>query len=71
MTNLSEVLTCTSKFLCIFETLPHRKTLYTYLNSAEKLLLNYLFKFVGHKKLHFVVQCNGNMETAKKNQLKC
>jgi len=29
-----KVLFCTFKFLCIFETLPDRKILYTYLNSA-------------------------------------
>jgi len=29
-----KVLFCTLKFLCIFETLPDRKILYTYLNSA-------------------------------------
>jgi len=29
-----KVLFCTFKFLCSFETLPDRKTLYTYLNSA-------------------------------------
>jgi hypothetical protein len=29
-----KVLFCTFKFLCIFETLPDRKIMYTYLNSA-------------------------------------
>ena len=29
-----KVLFCTNRALCIFETLPHRKILYTYLNSA-------------------------------------
>jgi len=30
---------CTLKFLCIFETLPDRKILYTYLNLAQNVLL--------------------------------
>jgi len=29
-----KVLCCTNRVLCIFETLPDRKILYTYLNSA-------------------------------------
>jgi hypothetical protein len=49
---------CTFKFLCIFETLPDRKILYTYLNSAYKVLLCSRIEVHGtKKKVNFVDQC--------------
>jgi len=42
-----KVLFCTFKFLCIFDTLPDRKIVYTYQNSTWKV---HLLKFVGQKK---------------------
>jgi len=51
---------CTNRVLCIIETLPDRKILYTYLNSAKKVLLSSPIEVCGpkKKKLNFVVQCN-------------
>ena len=49
---------CTNKVLCIFETLPDRKILYTCLNSAKQVLLSSPIEVRGPKKmLNFVVQC--------------
>jgi hypothetical protein len=49
-----KVLFCTFKFLCIFETLPDRKIMYTYLNSAQKVLLSSPIEVCGtKKKLYF------------------
>jgi hypothetical protein len=45
-----EVPFCTFKFLCIFETLPDRKLLFTYLNSASKILLSSPIEVRGTKK---------------------
>ena len=45
-----KVLFCTNTVLCIFETLPDRKILYTYLNSALKVLLNSPTEIRGPKK---------------------
>ena len=45
-----KVLFCTFKFLYIFETLPDRKILYTYLNSAQKVLLSWSTEVCGTKK---------------------
>ena len=44
------------KFLRICETLPERKILYTYLNSAQKVLLSSSIEVLGPKKLNFVDQ---------------
>ena len=52
------VLFCANNVLCIFETLPDRKFLYTHLNSALKVLLNSPFEVrEPKKKLNFIVQC--------------
>jgi len=40
----------TNTVLCIFETLPDRKILYTYLNSAQKVLLGSPIEVRGPKK---------------------
>jgi len=54
-----KVLFCTNSILCIFETLPDRKILYTYLNSAYEVLLSSPIEVRGpKKKLNFAVQCN-------------
>jgi len=55
-----KVLFCTNRILCTFETLPDRKILYTYLNSAQKVLLSSPIEVLGpkKKKLNFVAQCN-------------
>jgi len=54
-----KVLFSTNRVLCIFETLPDRKILYTNLNSAQKVLLSSHIEVRGlKKKLNFVVQCN-------------
>ena len=45
-----KVLFCTFKFLCIFETLPDRKILYTYMNSAQNVLLSSSIDVRGTKK---------------------
>jgi len=45
-----KALFCTFKFLYIFETLPNRKILYTYLNSTYKLLLSSSIEVCGTKK---------------------
>jgi hypothetical protein len=53
-----KLLFCTFKFLCILEILPSRKILYTYLNSAYKVLLSSPIEVHGTKKmLNFVDQC--------------
>jgi hypothetical protein len=44
-----KVLFCTFKFLSIFETLPDRKILYTYLNSGQKVLLSSSIEVSGTK----------------------
>ena len=44
---------CAFKFLCIFETMPDRKILYAYLNSAYKVLLSYPIEFRGTKWVKF------------------
>jgi len=50
----------TNTVLCIFETLPDRKILYTHLNSAQKVMLSSPIEVRGpKKKLDFVVQCYG------------
>ena len=51
-----KVLLCTCKFLCVFETLSYRKILYTYKNSAQKVLISSFIEFHGTKKLNFVDQ---------------
>ena len=54
-----EVLFCTFKFLYIFETLPDRKILYTYLNSAQKSIAKFIYlSSWDKKKLNFVDQCS-------------
>jgi hypothetical protein len=53
-----KVLFCTFKFLCIFEKLPNRKSLYTYLKKKKKVLLNSHIDVSGTKKVNFVDQCN-------------
>jgi len=45
-----KVLFCTNRVLCVFETLTDRQILYTYLNSAYKLLLNSPIEVRGPKK---------------------
>jgi hypothetical protein len=46
-----KVLFCTFKFLCIFEILPDRKIMYTYLKSAQKVLLISPIEVRGTKKI--------------------
>ena len=54
-----KVLFCTFKFLCIFETLFDRNILYTYLNSAQNVLLSFSIEVCGTKNLDFVDQEKG------------
>jgi len=48
-----KVMFCIFKFLCIFETLPDRKILYMYLNSAWKVLLSSSIEVCRTKKVTF------------------
>jgi len=48
-----KLLFCTNGVLCIFETLPLRKILYTYLNSTQKVMLSSPIEFRGPKKFKF------------------
>jgi len=49
----TKVLICTYKFLCIFETLPDRKILCKYLNSARKVLPSSHIEVRGTKQIKF------------------
>jgi len=63
---------CTNTALYIFETLPNKKILYTYLNSALKVLLSSPIEVRGpKKKLYFVVQCYlcQGYSTIEKNEM--